>query len=134
MESNTSSGRSVHQLLLQIQCANEKGQHWSFDPNESEFAIEEGKWHCGGMKLEALAKEDGKRLWNNVLEHANLEHECNNWFEGKKAEAIWSILHDGWSDCIDGREDEVMRIGPMFKFLRVQKDDWGLEVVESHES
>ena len=62
-----------------------------------------------------------------------MEHERKDWFQDRKAKAIWNVFHDSWNNFINGIEDEVVNVDPMFEFLQNEKDNWGLVVEDSDE-
>ena len=75
--------------------ANKKGHHWKFNPDIGEITVNTGEMFCSCLKLNAFAEENGKRLWDNALKRTNLEHEHEDWFCGRKADAMFNVFHDG---------------------------------------
>ena len=133
MESPLATGKSVHTLLQWISKANEDGHCWKFNPDVGEVMVDTGAVLCDCLKLDALAKEGGARLWNNALWHENLEHEREGWFDGRKAKALFNVFHDSWNHLKRGDEDQVGNAGAISsEFKWSEAGNWGLAVDDSN--
>ena len=131
MGNHSTVGKSVQTLVWQIHVANVKGHRWKFNPDIGQIAVDTGELLWRTFKFSAFAEEDGKRFWENALKHANLEHDCDGWFEGDRAEAFHNLFHDAWDVFKRGEEGEVANIDWVLEFMRGEAGNCGFATDES---